>query len=141
MSTHESCTTEFYWGGDTKQHQQRRKKACGACEKHLLPKISASPVKSICFFSQVVTTPVKCGLLGSSLEMQCPRGSIWWCPVLGMPLPSTYQKARVPEGRQLLIISHTVYTDNAATLYKFAKVSPNPSSHIPAKRQHFLRKL
>ena len=68
------CTTRFYTGGDIKQNQPRRRYVGETWKKPGASFQEFSPVKShnVCFILPVVTTPVKCGPLGSSLEMQCP---------------------------------------------------------------------
>lgn len=64
----------FAQGGDTKQNQPRRRYVGETWKKPGASFQEFSPVKShgVCFILPVVTTPVKCGPLGSSLEMQCP---------------------------------------------------------------------
>ena len=74
MSMQPYAQLGFIQGGDTKQHQQRRRHVGETWKKPGASFQEFSPVKShnVCFILPVVTTPVKCGLLGSSLEMQCP---------------------------------------------------------------------
>lgn len=113
MSISSYAQLGFAQGGDTKQNQPRRRYVGETWKKPGANFQEFSPVKShnVCFILPVVTTPVKCGPLGSSLEMQCPGVLLVDCHA-GMLCQKTYQNARVPEGRQLLIINHTVYTDN-----------------------------
>ena len=66
MSIQSYARLRFIQGGDTKQNRQRKRHMGKMWRKLSASFQELSPVKShnVCFIPPIVTTPVKCGLLG-----------------------------------------------------------------------------
>ena len=107
------CTTRFYTGRRYKA-TSAKEKACGwnveetGCK---LPRVLSCEITQCMFYSPSCDNTCEVWSSGKFIRDAMPRGSVGGLS-RRHALPSTYQKARVPEGRQLLIINHTVYTDN-----------------------------
>lgn len=125
-----------------------RKKAPGAKSWRNQLQVSKSPLPVGAHRTHLtpqqwlVTTCVKClpGKLTRDLGPRVfTRGWSW-----GYPLPSAYQKSRLPEGKQEFSRKETVFPNSLGTvIIEKWELSQNPSFQMPAKdqtcQQDFLR--
>ena len=107
------CATRFYTGRRYKG-TSAKEKACGWNTEETrckLPRVLSCEITQRMFYSPSCDNTCEVWSSGKFIRDAVPSSSVGGLS-RRHALPSTYQNARVPEGRQLLIINHTVYTDN-----------------------------